>query len=85
MAEATGFTSQYAGSEIEQATSAYLNGNPKTTATVSVSATTQYWKTSDVSSAKYNCVSASTNFTFEAGVTNNYTLVASSSRGKRTS
>ncbi|MGN0489606.1 MAG: starch-binding protein [Ruminococcus sp.] len=36
----------------------------------------------DVSSAKYNCVSASTNFTFEAGITNNYTLVASSSRGK---
>lgn len=43
MAEATGFTSQYAGAKIEQAISAYLNGNTKTTVTVNVSATTQYW------------------------------------------
>lgn len=53
MAEATGFTSQYTGSKIDQAISAYLNGNTKTTVTVNVSATTQYWKTSTGSSAKY--------------------------------
>lgn len=53
MAEATGFTSQYTGTQIEQAIAAYLNGNTKTTVIVNVSATTQYWKTSDVSSAKY--------------------------------
>ena len=53
MAEATGFTSQYAGSEIEQAIGAYLNGNTKTTVIVNVSATKQYWQNSDVSSAKY--------------------------------
>ena len=53
MAEATGFTSQYVGSEIEQAIGAYLNGNTKTTVIVNVSATTQYWQDSDVSSAKY--------------------------------
>lgn len=53
MAEATGFTSQYAGSEIEQAIGAYLNGNTKTTVTVNVSATPQYWKTSTGSSATY--------------------------------
>ena len=53
MAEATGFVSQYTGDQIEQAISAYLNGNTKTTVTVNVSATTQYWKTSTGSSAKY--------------------------------
>lgn len=47
------FVSQYTGAQIEQAISAYLNGNTKTTVTVSVSATTQYWKTSTGSSAKY--------------------------------
>ena len=45
MAEATGFTSQYTGAQIEQAISAYLNGNTKTTVTVNVSATPTYWKT----------------------------------------
>lgn len=53
VAEATGFVSQYTGDQIEQAISAYLNGNTKTTVTVNVSATTQYWKTSTGSSAKY--------------------------------
>lgn len=53
MAEATGFTSQYTGTQIEQAVGAYLNGNTKTTVTVSVSATAQYWKASTGSSAKY--------------------------------
>ena len=47
------FVSQYTGDQIEQAISAYLNGNTKTTVIVNVSATAQYWKTSDVSSAKY--------------------------------
>lgn len=47
------YTSQYTGDQIEQAISAYLNGNTKTTVIVSVSATTQYWKTSTGSSAKY--------------------------------
>ena len=47
------YTSRYTGSEIEQAIGAYLNGNTKTTVTVNVSATTQYWKTSTGSSAKY--------------------------------
>lgn len=47
------FISQYTGEQIEQAISAYLNGNTKTTVTVNVSATTQYWKTSTGSSAKY--------------------------------
>ena len=47
------FVSQYTGAQIEQAISAYLNGNTKTTVTVNVSATTQYWKTSTGSSAKY--------------------------------
>ena len=56
MAEATGFTSQYAGSEIEQAIGAYLNGNTKTTVIVNVSATTTSWKTNSSTSsfpAKY--------------------------------
>ena len=53
VSEATGFVSQYTGDQIEQAISAYLNGNTKTTVTVSVSATNQYWKTSTGSSAKY--------------------------------
>ena len=44
MAGATGFTSQYTGSKIEQAISAYLNGNTKTTVTVNVLATSTYWK-----------------------------------------
>lgn len=47
------FTSQYTGAQIEQAISAYLNGNTKTTVTVNVSGTAQYWKTSTDSSAKY--------------------------------
>lgn len=47
------FVSQYTGAQIEQAISAYLNGNTKTTVTVNVLATTQYWKTSTGSSAKY--------------------------------
>ena len=47
------FVSQYTGSEIEQAIGAYLNGNTKTTVIVNVSATTQHWQDSDVSSAKY--------------------------------
>ena len=47
------FVSRYTGTDIEQAISAYLNGNTKTTVIVNVSATAQYWKTSDVSSAKY--------------------------------
>lgn len=47
------FVSQYTGTQIEQAISAYLNGNTKTTVTVNVLATTQYWKTSTGSSAKY--------------------------------
>ena len=51
----TGFTSQYTGTEIEQAIGAYLNGNTKTTVTVNVSATSAYWKTniSTSSSSKY--------------------------------
>ena len=53
VSESTGFVSQYTGDQIEQAISAYLNGNTKTTVTVSVSATNQYWKTSTGSSAKY--------------------------------
>lgn len=47
------FISQYTGAQIEQAISAYLNGNTKTTVTVNVSGTAQYWKTSTDSSAKY--------------------------------
>lgn len=47
------FVSKYIGADIEQAIGAYLNGNTKTTVTVNVSATTQYWKTSTGSSAKY--------------------------------
>ena len=56
MAEATGFVSQYTGDQIEQAISAYLNGNTKTTVTVNVSATTTSWKTNSLTSsfsAKY--------------------------------
>lgn len=53
MAEATGFTSQYTGAQIEQAIAAYFNGNTKTTVIVNVLATPQYWQASDVSSAKY--------------------------------
>lgn len=47
------FVSQYTGAQIEQAIAACLNGNTKTTVIVNVSATTQYWQTSAVSSAKY--------------------------------
>ena len=47
------FVSQYTGAQIEQAIGAYLNGNTKTTVIVNLSATTQYWKTSTGSSAKY--------------------------------
>lgn len=47
------FVSQYTGAQIEQAISAYLNGNTKTTVTVNVLATTQYWKISTGSSARY--------------------------------
>ena len=47
------FVSQYTGDQIEQAISAYLNGNTKTTVIVNVSATAQYWKTSTGPSAKY--------------------------------
>ena len=47
------FVSQYTGDQIEQAISAYLNGNTKTTVTVNVSGTAQYWKTSTNPSAKY--------------------------------
>lgn len=56
VAEATGFTSQYTGEQIEQAIAAYLNGNTKTTVTVNVSATTTSWKTNSLTSsfsAKY--------------------------------
>ena len=45
------FVSQYTGEQIEQAISAYFT--TKTTVIINVSATTQYWKTSVVSSAKY--------------------------------
>ena len=50
------FVSQYTGDQIEQAISAYLNGNTKTTVTVNVSATTTSWKTNSSTSsfsAKY--------------------------------
>ena len=47
------YTSRYTGSQIDTAVGAYLNGNTKTTVTVSVSGTAQYWKTSTGSSAKY--------------------------------
>ena len=40
------FVSQYTGDQIEQAISACLNGNTKTTVVAKVSATTEYWKTS---------------------------------------
>ena len=55
VSEATGFVSQYTGEQIEQAISAYLNGNTKTTVTVNVLATSTYWKTnaSTSSSSKY--------------------------------
>lgn len=49
------FVSQYTGDQIEQAISAYLNGNTKTTVPVNVLATSTYWKpNSSMSfSAKY--------------------------------
>lgn len=50
------FVSQYTGGQIEQAISAYLNGNTKTTVIVNVSATTTSWKTNSSTSsfsAKY--------------------------------
>lgn len=52
----TGFTSRYTGDQIEQAISAYLNGNTKTTVIVNVSATATSWKTNSSTSsfpAKY--------------------------------
>lgn len=56
VSEATGFVSQYTGEQIEQAISAYLNGNTKTTVIVNVSATETSWKTNPSTSsfpAKY--------------------------------
>ena len=50
------FVSQYTGAQIEQAISAYLNGNTKTTVTVNVSATETSWKINSLTSsfpAKY--------------------------------
>ena len=47
------FVSKYTGDQIEQAISACLNGNTKTTVVAKVSATTEYWKTSTNPSAKY--------------------------------
>ena len=50
------FVSQYTGAQIEQAISAYLNGNTKTTVAVNVSATATSWKTNPSTSsfpAKY--------------------------------
>ena len=49
------FVSKYTGAQIEQAISAYFNGNTKTTVTVNVAATPTYWKTntSTSSSSKY--------------------------------
>ena len=50
------FVSQYTGAQIEQAISAYFNGNTKTTVIVNVSATTTSWKTNSSTSsfpAKY--------------------------------
>ena len=56
VSEATGFVSQYTGDQIEQAISAYLNGNTKTTVIVNVSATETSWKINSLTSsfpAKY--------------------------------
>ena len=50
------FVSQYTGDQIEQAISAYLNGNTKTTVIVNVSATETSWKINSLTSsfpAKY--------------------------------
>lgn len=49
------FVSRYTGAQIEQAISAYFNGNTKTTVIVNVSATSTYWKTNTSTSslAKY--------------------------------
>ena len=50
------FVSQYTGDQIEQAISADVNGNTKTTVTGNVSATSTYWKTNTSTSsfsAKY--------------------------------
>lgn len=47
------FVSQYTGDQIEQAISACLNGNTKTTVVVKVSATTEYWKISNNPFIKY--------------------------------
>ena len=48
MAGATGFTSQYTGSEIEQAISAYLNGDTRSTIVVDIADKTK-WIETDVS------------------------------------
>ena len=47
------FVSQYTGDQIEQAISACLNGNTKTTVVAKVLATNEYWKTSTSPLAKY--------------------------------
>ena len=50
------FVSQYTGDQIEQAISAYFNGNTKTTVIVNVLATSTYWETNPSTSsfpAKY--------------------------------
>ena len=47
------FVSQYTGDQIEQAISACLNGNTKTTVVAKVSATTEYWKPSTNPLVKY--------------------------------
>ena len=48
------FVSQYTGAQIEQAISAYFNGNTKTNVTVNVSATPTYWKTNTSTSFSAN-------------------------------
>lgn len=51
----TGFTSQYTGAKIEQAISAYLNGDTRTTVVIDITATPEIWKTNSSAafSAKY--------------------------------
>ena len=59
------FVSQYTGDQIEQAISAYLNGNTKTTVIVNVSATETSWKTNPSTgsfSAKYYTEIATSGF-----------------------
>lgn len=47
------FVSQYTGDQIEQAISACLNGNTKTTVVARLPATTEYWKISNNPFVKY--------------------------------